>query len=87
MAFTQDDFQAYLTACNTAIGSGDFAGARTAAVQAQVILSGMPDYADGDRSIKNKELISSVMEQLDVLEQKSTAARSNSRVYVSYRRT
>ena len=87
MAFTQDAFQVYLTACNTAIGAGDFAAARTAAVQAQVQLAGMADYADGDRSVKNKELLDNVMKNLDILEQKSTAARSNSRVYVSYRRT
>lgn len=87
MAYTQDDFQTYLTACNAAITAGSYAAARTAAVQAQVVLAGMPDYADGDRSIKNKELIDNIFTNLDKLEARSTASRTNSRILASYRRS
>ena len=86
MAFTQDDFQTYLTACNTAIDSDDYVSARKAALQAQVVLAGMPDYMDGDRSIKNKELLDNVMEMIDTMESNSSGAKTNSRVVAVYRR-
>ena len=86
-AYTQDDFQTYLTACNTAITAGDYAAARTAAVQAQVVLAGLADYSDGDRSLKNKELVDNILTNLDTLESKSAASRTNARVLAQYRRT
>lgn len=87
MAFTQEDFQSHLSTADTAIAAGDYAAARVAAVRAQTVLAGLADYSDGDRSVRNKEMVSAILQNIDILEQKSTSSRANSRVYVSYRRT
>ena len=86
MAFTQEDFQAHLASADTSIAAGDYASARVYAVRAQTVLAGLADYADGDRSVKNKELVDSLLKNLDILESKGSDARKNSRVLVSYSR-
>lgn len=86
MAFTQEDFQAHLTSADTAIAAGDYASARVYAVRAQTVLAGLADYQDGDRSIKNKELISALLDGISLLEGKGTAAKTNSKVLAYYSR-
>ena len=86
MAINQTTLETYLDEAVAAVGTSDYATARTKLAQAEIVLAGMPNHAIGNRRIEYRDQIQTMMDRLDKLEANTTANRKNRRVFAKHTR-
>ena len=86
MAITQTQLETELEQVKTYIAAGNYQAARVALANAEITMSGLPDYGIGGRYVRFRDSISSLKKTLSQLETDSSAARKNKRVFGKYYR-
>jgi hypothetical protein len=84
MAITKDTLDTYLESALALVGTADYAGAKTALVQAGIVLAGLPDYSIGTRRIQYRDQIDGMMKQIDTIESETTNAKKYRRVFAKF---
>lgn len=75
MAITVDQYHTHLEAARSAMGSGDWAAAEVATMQAQAVLTGLPDSTINDQNVAwHTQMVSDMLASIRTAKRSAAAS-------------